>query len=352
TSGNAYCWGSNNLGQIGINSGASTVVLPTQIAGVVGVGNLSGLVSISAGAYYACALSNLGHVYCWGDNSFGQLGNGTFINSSAPVEVAGVGGIGKLANIKAIAAGDNHVCALTNGGNVYCWGENVNGQLGIGVFSASVTTPTAVIGSVGIGAISAGYQTSCALHAGGALECWGYNAEGEVGNGVAGASTNSSSVILAGVASVSNGGTHSCAVLSGAVYCWGFNDHGQLGDNSTTQSATPVQVKGVGGVGFLSSIASVTAGGDGNSCAVSLSGSIYCWGDNSTGSLGVNNASPAQSLVPVQVVMPSSVPFANAVDITMSETGYACATNTAGNVFCWGRTDFAPIQDGAGLFGP
>jgi alpha-tubulin suppressor-like RCC1 family protein len=220
---------------------------------VGGSGLLTGIASIAAGSAQTCAVSTTGAVYCWGDNYVGQLGNNSTTDSHVPVQVAGVGGSGLLSGIASIAAGAVYTCAVSTTGAVYCWGWNNNGELGINSTTES-NVPVQVAGVGGSG-------------------------------------------LLSGIASITAGGDHTCTLsTTGAVYCWG--GQGALGNNSTTQSNVPVQVAGVGGSGLLSGIAGI-AGGWSHTCALSVTGRIDCWGYNPDGQLG--NNSTTSSLVPVEV---------------------------------------------------
>ena len=145
-------------------------------------------VAISAGGEHSCALLVNGIVECWGDNSNGELGNGTNNSSFTPIIVKGIGGSSRLVGVRAITIGDDHPCALLSNGTVDCWGDNGNGELGNGTTRSSFT-PVAVkgVGGVprltGVRAISAGGDHTCAALASGAVDCWGYNSSGQLGAG-------------------------------------------------------------------------------------------------------------------------------------------------------------------------
>jgi alpha-tubulin suppressor-like RCC1 family protein len=277
----------------------------------VGGGLLSGIASIAAGLDHTCALSTTGAVYCWGHNEGGELGNNSTTDSNVPVQVVGVGGSGLLSGIASIAAGLDHTCAVSTTGAVYCWGYNVDGELGNNSTTES-NVPVQVEGVggsgllSGIASIAAGGYHTCALSTTGAVYCWGLNYYGELGNN----STTQSNVpvqvegvggsgLLSGIASIGVGFFHTCALsTTGGVYCWGNNSRGELGNNSTTDSYVPVQVVGVGGTGLLSGIATIAVGAF-HTCALSATGRIDCWGDNYYGELG--NNSTTNSHVPVEV---------------------------------------------------
>ena len=285
SSGAVKCWGQNAYGQLGdgTTTNSSTPVNVSTLS--------SGVRAISAGLLFNCALLNTGAAKCWGQNAYGQLGDGTTTNSSTPVNVSTLS-----SGVAAIESGYYHACALLNTGAVKCWGQNAYGQLG----DASTTqrnSPVDVSGlSSGVIAISAGYYHTCALLNTGAVKCWGLNTYGELGDGTTTTSSTpvNVSTLSSGVSAISAGGYQTCALLStGAVKCWGQNTNGQVGDGSTTQRNSPVDVSGL-----TSGVTTISAGYL-HSCAVLSTGVIKCWGLNSTGQLG--DASTTQRTSPVDV---------------------------------------------------
>src|SRR5450756_1985773 len=224
-----------------------------------------------------------GSAWAWGDNGFGQLGNGTTTNSSTPVAVSLPAGT----TVTAIAGGGFHSLALTSSGQVLAWGYNFNGQLGNGT-TADSSIPVAVSLPSGttVTAIAGGGQHSLALTSAGQVLAWGYNSDGELGNGT---TTNSSTPVAVSlpsgttVTAIAGGGQHSLALTSsGQVLAWGYNGEGELGNGTTTsQSNTPVAVS-------LPSGTTVTAiaGGFSHSLALTSTGQVLAWGRNLEGELG------------------------------------------------------------------
>jgi alpha-tubulin suppressor-like RCC1 family protein len=265
--GTVWCWGENQYGQLGNNSTTDSNV-PVEVQGVGGTGYLTGVAEVSADGQFTCARLTSGGVRCWGHNQYGQVGNNTTNDAHVPVNVVGVGGTGTLVNVIDIDAGANQTCALISGGTVDCWGYNNDGQLGNGTTNNS-SSPVQVLGSGGAGylanvtAISGGRLHACALLSDHTVYCWGDNANGELGDGT---TANRSTPVRAGTittaTSMSAGEYHSCATLSdGTAQCWGAAAFGQVGDGTTSDTSTPVTVIGVGGYGALSGIGNVSAGG-------------------------------------------------------------------------------------------
>jgi alpha-tubulin suppressor-like RCC1 family protein len=325
------CWGNSFYGQLGNGSASDS---PTPVA-VSGLG--SGVVAITAGSLHTCAMTSGGGVQCWGYNGFGQLGNGSGNNSSTPVAVSGL-----ASSVVAITAGRNHTCALTSGGGVQCWGNNFYGELGNGSTSDS-PTPVAVSGlGSGVVAITAGGLHTCAVTSAGGLQCWGYNFFGELGNGTT--TTSLTPVAVSGlgsdVAAISAGAFHTCALTNGGgVKCWGYNFYAQLGNNSTTNSPTPVAVSGL-----ASGVAAITAG-DSHSCAVTSGGGVQCWGWNIYGQLGNGNGSTT-SPTPAAVSR-----LASGVVAITGGVFHTCALTSGGGVQCWGYNASGQLGNGTTTYG-
>ncbi|HUK95675.1 MAG TPA: PASTA domain-containing protein [Gaiellaceae bacterium] len=241
SAGGVECWGDDEVGQLGDGT-LTQRYTPVDVSGLT-----SGVAAIAAGAAHTCALTSAGGVKCWGDDELGQLGDGTLTQHYAPVDVSGL-----TSGVVAIAAGGDHACALTTAGGVKCWGDNTGGQLGDGTNEGS-STPVAVSGlTSGVMAIGAARAShTCALKTAGGVVCWGYNVDGQLGDGTTIERTAPVDVsgLTGGVAAIAAGGVHTCALTSaGGVECWGGNTHGGLGDGTKIDRHRPVGVIGFGGV--------------------------------------------------------------------------------------------------------
>jgi len=328
--GGAKCWGYNSSGGLGDGTFTDRVA-PVDVSGLT-----SGLASISAGGQTTCAVTDTGAARCWGANDWGQVGDGTTTRRNTPVGVSGLG-----SGVAAVSVGYYHACALTTAGGVKCWGANTSGQLGDGTTSRRYT-PVDVVGlTTGVVAIATGLDDgirdhTCALTATGAVTCWGNNESGQLGDGTATSRSTPVAVtgLGAGVASIYAGGTHTCAVTTtGGAKCWGDNDGGQLGDGTTTERRTPVDV-----VGLTSGVASMALSQSSSSygprrshtCASTTSGGVKCWGRNTEGEAGDGTSGNAR-FTPVDVVgMSSGV-------VGVATTFWSgCGITAAGAVRCWG----------------
>jgi alpha-tubulin suppressor-like RCC1 family protein len=282
--GAAYCWGLNADGQLGDGSGVDAYT-PVRVAG--------GLTFrfLDAGAWHTCGLTTDGVAYCWGENERGQLGDGSTTDRWSPVPVSGGW------SFVSLSAGESHTCGLTDRGEAFCWGWNQS-WLGVYYIYDDTTTPRPVYGGLVFQALSAGSVHSCGL-SDGAAYCWGANAYGSLGTGLLGGESNRPVPVAGGLEfrSIEAGLHHSvCGItVDGDAYCWGHNDFGMLGDGTTEDQPAPVPV--IGGFKFRLVNSNVFHG-----CGLTTSYEVYCWGHNFTGMLG--DGTTERSLVPVRVLLP------------------------------------------------
>jgi alpha-tubulin suppressor-like RCC1 family protein len=238
--GGVKCWGGNSEGQLGDGSTTDRVT-PVDVIGLT-----SGVVAIATGYYHTCALMDAVHgggVKCWGSNYYGQLGDGTTTDRTTPVNVSGL-----TSGVVAIAAGGGHTCALmdaVHGGGVKCWGDNRFGQLGDGTTVERHTPADVSELTSGAIVVAAGWCHTCAVTNGGGAKCWGANWNGQLGDGTVTRRFTPVNVsgLASGVVAVTAGGHHTCALTSGGgVKCWGTNTYGELGIGKIGYCAAQVRV--------------------------------------------------------------------------------------------------------------
>ena len=311
--------------------------------------------AISAGGNHTCVIAS-GAAYCWGYNYYGALGNGSTTNSNIPVAVTSTGVLaGKT--VTAIAAGSNHTCAIASG-SAYCWGYNANGELG-NASNTNSNVPVALTGPLSgktVTAISAGPNQACVIASGSAY-CWGYNGSGQLGDGSTTSSNVPVTVTATGalssktVTAISAGGNHTCVIASGAAYCWGYNDSGQLGNSSSSYStASPVAVTTTGVLAGRT-VTAISAGYQ-HTCAIA-SGAAYCWGYNGMGGLGSGQIGNGE-FGNTSFIKNLNYPVATVNTLLRDGTTYeisAGANHTcaiaSGAAYCWGNNELGQLGNGS-----
>ena len=308
--GNLYAWGQNGYGQLG-NGTTTDSALPVVVQLPSGVH----ATAISAGATDSLALGSDGRVYAWGDNSLDELGNGTAAYSATPVVVSIPAGV----TVTAISSGQYHNLALTSTGQIYGWGYDNDGQLGDGR-KITTATPTLALLPAGFtaAAIAAGGYHTLAMGAHGGLLSWGYNVDGQLGDGTKTTTGKPINVVMpTGVTAtaIAAGLYHSMMLgTDGNVYSWGYNLYGQLGNGTQTASSTPVSANLPSG-----SVVNAISAEEYSSDALLSSGTIEAWGQNGFGQLG--NGTITDSHSPIAVTAPPQTVFtALASDSSSSHT--------------------------------
>jgi alpha-tubulin suppressor-like RCC1 family protein len=269
--GSLWAWGSNLYGAVRPSEAVLGSFAPTEII----VSQADSIVALASGTYHGLALSSQGNLWTWGLNSEGQLGLGHKQPVFAPQRVF-------LGDIVSVSAGEGHSLALLRDGRVFAWGRNTEGQLGVGSF-VSHSTPQLIPALSDVVQVSAGTFFSLALLEDGRVMAWGDNRSGQLSLDPAEVALSFTPRRVAGleddVVQLQAGGRHVLAVTrQGRVYAWGANEMGQLGDTSTSQRFSPVLLD-------LEAIVRVVTGQQ-HSLAQSSSGQIYVWGDNLFGQLG------------------------------------------------------------------
>ncbi len=283
TDGTMQCWGEDYYGQNGHGSGGgwhsgdSTPVQVTMPTGRTAV-------TVANGLHHSCAIMDDSSLYCWGQNSAGQLGTGDTTDTNIPTEID----LGTNKTPIAVIAGFNSACVILNDSTGMCTGTNQDGQLGTGTTTnyTSFTPVTILPTNSNLVALSIGVRHTCGLLDNGSVYCWGWGSSGQLGDGTTQNRNNSSVQVQlpAGrtAIAIDSGMRHTCAILDDdSAVCWGRNELGQIGDNTTTDRTTPTNVSMPTGLG----VASISAGRD-HTCAIATNGSVWCWGAYQKGQLG------------------------------------------------------------------
>jgi len=324
-----WCWGQNHGGQLGIG----TKQYPNQPQQVTRPA-VAGWATITAGYDHTCATRKDGTLWCWGDNGSGQLGIRTFVSHTLPRQI----GIPETSGWAGVSAGIDDTCAVRTDTSLWCWGYNGYGTVGIGTTTLPkdkphrVTTPAAT----GWVSVAVGGQQACATRTDGTLWCWGYNGNGELGIGTTSSHEDKPQQVITpdttGWVSVAAGADHTCATRADtSLWCWGSNGSGQLGDGTKTMQDLPQQVTTPTVAGWTS----VTAGGA-QTCAIRTH-ALWCWGRNYDGQLGIGTNMGHWR--PRRVLVPAKRGWG-----LIAASGYhTCATRTGHTLWCWGYNGYGEL---------
>lgn len=368
------CWGDGSKGQLGDGS-TSDRFTPTDVKNLTGkpesAENTQAAIQIAAGKTHSCALLGNGNASCWGDNSKGQLGDGTKDQRKVPTLVKGLIG-GKLLSLgtdhscvfagdgivqcwgsnamlqlgpvgqdqglhpaisslalrdKTFSAGDRHACSVVTDGSVRCWGNNTSGQTGNDT-DKDQPSPVVPVGLGQVESVAAGGDHTCALQVDARIQCWGKNSFGQLGRAISSSSSPAQITGSVRAAQLSAGGSHTCAIKDGVISCWGANTSGQLGSNSNqAHSSDPVTVD------LIDTAASVAAGSV-HTCALLGNGTVACWGNNVVGQLGTTGGDNPS---------PQVVSNLKGVSALVSGGDHSCALLSSGSVACWGSNEFGQL---------
>jgi alpha-tubulin suppressor-like RCC1 family protein len=334
------CWGVGTAGKLGNNdTNNNSSNIPVVVAGLpAGVPK-----QIVSGNGHSCALYE-SSIYCWGWNGAGQLGNGSNADSNKAVQVSNINPNNKPIQI---TAGNNFTCALFENKTAQCWGFNADGALGDGSLDNSNRPKIVGAPLQGIKQLSSGSFHTCALLDNNTVNCWGWNGENQLGIGSNLSLKNSSPRVvptanLSGVSQISAGERHNCAVLQdGRARCWGGNAFGQLGNNTKNDASLPVAVNSSPGLQLND--AKVISANKSTTCLITTTNVLKCWGSNSVGQLGVSNLN--ESLVPINAGQPDT----NKLKLAQSSKGdnYNCTILNDNSPRCRG---FNAGNTSAGVF--
>ncbi len=340
--GETYCWGANNSGQLGIGSFLSKLTPQPVLTPLA-------FAALAAGGSHTCGIAFNGPSSCWGLNEAGQLGNGAlgqFTIPGGPPKTEPVTIVGGQDYV-ALSAGFSHTCGIASNALAFCWGNGYSGQLGTGKkaeFNSDVggpiyqeSAPQAVLGGLTFSGIVAGGSHTCAITAAGLAYCWGSNTYGQLGDGTLVDRLTPTAVNFGfSFTTLRLGLDHTCGLLAdGRAFCWGRNQFGQVGNGNppTTNVTSPSSVA-------TSLRFTVMAAGDNHTCALTSEGAAYCWGLNTDGQLGIG--STANQPFPTTRV-------GGGLLFTGIRAGgqHTCALAAGtGAAFCWGLNSSGQLGDG------
>lgn len=324
TTDQAYCWGYNVQGQIGDGTEGGSKLRPVAVVG----GHQ--FLRVIAGGSHTCGITTANQAYCWGENRFGQLGDGTTTKRSVPGPVAG--GIA----FSELVAGVNHTCGLGLNGVAYCWGGNSEGQLGDGTIGGARAVPARVAHEIRFHQLTAGAIHNCGLGKNLRILCWGSNRVGQLGGGTTIARRAQPARVAGNHLFTNVGGkwSHTCGITTERrTYCWGDNSYGALGHGTAGEVRyAPVIV--VGDRKFYA-----VDGGMWHTCALGPTSKLRCWGGNEFGQLG--NGTTQDRFTPGSAIQDL------AFDQMAAGGVHTCGlTVFDGRAYCWGGNNNGELGDG------
>ncbi len=347
-----FCWGDNSSGQIGAGTATSNYHIPTLVDDTALGSNY--FVGIKSGANHVCGIADDAKIWCWGKNTNGEMGINNINANQKPTASVDESNLGTEYFVD-IALGQAHTCGLTNVGNVFCWGNDSAGQLGNDISNASSYIPvainTSVIGGDTIIKIGAGDYHTCAMGSSRKTYCWGNGQYGRLGDSY---TTNRFTPVEVDstnwngtneeMAQLSGGNEHTCAVTEpqNKTYCWGNNSDGRLGDGSQVAKSIPVLIdeSNLGGNYFIE-----VASGWNHTCGQTDIGDVFCWGSNSYGQLG--KGAGGDEVKPVAII--SGTIGNEPIDHITVGQDHSCIVGQWGNIHCWGYDGSGQLGNGSGV---
>jgi alpha-tubulin suppressor-like RCC1 family protein len=353
--GRIFTWGSNNYGQLG--DGTTTRrYTPTDITGYFGLNSGETIVSVSLGLSHSTAITSEGRIFTWGRNQYGQLGDGSTTNRNTPTDITGQLDFNTGESITGVSLGAVHSSVVSSAGRLFTWGQNDYGQLGNGTTTygsipTDITGQFSLIAGETLTSVSLGSYHSSAITSGGRLFIWGQNSYGQLGNGTGTTLTTPTDItghfnLIAGetITRVSLGFSHSSAITSeGRLFTWGFNNYGQLGDGTTTYKLNPTDIMGRFSLGSDETIVSISLGHS-HSIAITSEGRLFTWGWNQYGQVG--DGTTTDRYTPTEITS-QFISYTGETITGVSLAGsLSSAITSEGRLFIWGQNDYGQLGDG------
>jgi len=309
-----------------INLGQSSIIVQTGTISVASSISVSHWDQLTPGYKMTCGIRTSEEVFCWGNNEYGQVGDGTSEQRNTPTP------IDERLAWNSINSMVNHSCGILSNRSGACWGNNEYGQVGDGT-SEQRNTPTPIDGGHLMKQINGGFQHTCLISVAGTIKCWGRSNFGQLGDGsTSDQSTPNDISLQLDWDDLTAGSYHTCATTtSGEAYCWGLNQFGQLGNGTTNNKSNPVPVS-------EDNIWTIISAGLYHTCGINQSGEAYCWGLNDEQQLGSDRG---QSQWPY----PDKVKTANFWVHISAGRSHSCGLNDLGKAFCWGSNEYGQLGD-------
>ena len=350
--GRIFTWGYNDEGQLGTGTKDERSLIPIEIFADIYLNMGEVFADISLGDKHSAAVTNYGRIFTWGDNVSGQLGDGTNIDSSVPLEITSQFDINVEEKIINVDLGNNHSAALTSSGKLYTWGHNINGQLGNGTTSHS-TTPVEITSQFSETPVkvSLGTNYSATITNSGRLFIWGNLA-------TSGKNTRQSTPVLINyqitihntfsfadnISAIELGYYHSAIITNeGELFTWGRNEYGQLGDGTLVNQMLPVNITGKFSFTTDEKIISVALGYN-HSAVLTSFGRLFTWGRNDSGQLG--DGSTNDSLIPIDITAKFNLPEDEKIMSVKLGSSQSAVVTSMGRIFTWGGNVLGQLGDG------
>ena len=357
SSGRIFTWGNNANGQLGngTTGTATNKSAPVEITASFNLNSGETIAQISLGGNHSLVLSSNDRIFTWGYNLYGQLGDGTLAVKNTPLEITSSFNLIGSETITQISSGGNHSSAISSNGRVFTWGYNLYGQLGDGTTidkntPVEITTGFNLVGGETITQVSLGNNHSIAISSTGRIFTWGYNNNGQLGDGTTIDKNTPSNITSSGfnlilgetITQVSLGESHSSALSStGRVFTWGLNSFGRLGDGTTTNSSQPVDITS----GFVSDSGTITKIelGNQNSSALTSTGRVFTWGLNGLGQLGDGTTTFKET--PVEITSGFALADGETIIFVSLGSNHSSAITSTGSIFTWGNNGSGQLGD-------